>query len=74
MFPPNRRCFFARSVGLRHRLRQMWRIVLRRARPKAKQNQCCCGVAARRGAGVNTARRECAPFLTWEIGDGIAFA
>jgi hypothetical protein len=48
-------------------LRLVWRIVLRRASPKVEQNQRCCGVAPRRGAGVNTAGRERAPFLTWEI-------
>src|SRR6266446_3479323 len=63
---PNRRCSFPRSVLLRNGLRQ----VLRRASPKDEQNQTCCGVAPRRGAGVNTARRERAPFLTW--GDAAA--
>jgi len=32
----NRRCSFRRSVLLRHRLRPVWRIVLRHASPKAK--------------------------------------
>jgi hypothetical protein len=59
--PPNRRCSFSRSVVLRHGLRQVLRIVLRRASPNAKQNQRCCGVADA-GVGVNTAGRNAPPF------------